>query len=189
MGVMEVERIVTWICPKNWSVDVVCLPFLRYFITSFIFFLFFSYCFCLVWFLFWFFICLLFLLHDTFDICDRTYQNGSDFLAHTFVHNFHFVSVSINVILTVKKKSVTFLLASTILFPFFIMHCIDILKTFFHYKPHQQQQHNHHHSQTLLFTPLEFFTSVLADCFSLEFEWQQVSSSLQDFPQDSGRSQ
>ena len=31
-----------------------------------------------------------------------------------------------------------------------------------------------------LFTPLEFFTSVLADGFSLEFEWQQVSSSLQD---------
>ena len=28
--------------------------------------------------------------------------------------------------------------------------------------------------------PLEFFTSVLADGFSLEFEWQQVSSSLQD---------
>ena len=32
----------------------------------------------------------------------------------------------------------------------------------------------------LLFTPLEFFTSVLADGFSMEFEWQQVSSSLQD---------
>ena len=28
----------------------------------------------------------------------------------------------------------------------------------------------------LLFTPLGFFTSVLADGFSLEFEWQQVSS-------------
>ena len=27
---------------------------------------------------------------------------------------------------------------------------------------------------------LEFFTSVLADGFSPEFEWQQVSSSLQD---------
>ena len=40
----------------------------------------------------------------------------------------------------------------------------------------------------LLFTPLEFFTSVLADGFSLEFEWQQVSSSLQDSSQDSGRS-
>ena len=26
---------------------------------------------------------------------------------------------------------------------------------------------------------IEFFTSVLADGFSLEFEWQQVSSSLQ----------
>ena len=32
----------------------------------------------------------------------------------------------------------------------------------------------------LLFTPLEFFTSVLALGFSLEFEWQQVYSSLQD---------
>ena len=41
----------------------------------------------------------------------------------------------------------------------------------------------------LLFTPLEFFTSVLADGFSLEFEWQQVSSSLLDLSQDSGRSQ
>ena len=30
----------------------------------------------------------------------------------------------------------------------------------------------------LLFTPWEFFPSVLADGFSLEFEWQQVSSSL-----------
>ena len=40
----------------------------------------------------------------------------------------------------------------------------------------------------LLFTPLEFFTSVLADGFSLEFEWQQVSSSLQDSSQDSGHS-
>ena len=35
---------------------------------------------------------------------------------------------------------------------------------------------------------LEFFPSVLADGFSLEFEWQQVSSSLQDSSQDSGRS-
>ena len=40
----------------------------------------------------------------------------------------------------------------------------------------------------LLSTPLEFFTSVLAD-FSLEFEWQQVFSSLQDSSQDSGSSQ
>ena len=41
----------------------------------------------------------------------------------------------------------------------------------------------------LLFTPLEFFTSVLADGFSLEFEWQQVSSSLQDSSKYSGRPQ
>ena len=40
----------------------------------------------------------------------------------------------------------------------------------------------------LLFTPLEFLTSVLGYGFSLEFEWQQVSSSLQDSSQDSGRS-
>ena len=39
------------------------------------------------------------------------------------------------------------------------------------------------------FTPLEFFTSVLADGFSLESEWQQVSSGLQNSSQDSGRSQ
>ena len=40
-----------------------------------------------------------------------------------------------------------------------------------------------------LFTPWEFFTSVLADGFSQEFEWQQVSSSLQDSSQYSGHSQ
>ena len=38
------------------------------------------------------------------------------------------------------------------------------------------------------FTPLEFFTSVLTDGFTLEFEWQQVSSSLLDSSQDSGHS-
>ena len=36
---------------------------------------------------------------------------------------------------------------------------------------------------------LEFFTSVLADGLSLEFERQQVSSSLQDSSQYSSRSQ
>ena len=36
---------------------------------------------------------------------------------------------------------------------------------------------------------LRVFTSVLADGFSLEFEWQQVSSSLQDSSQYSGCSQ
>ena len=37
-------------------------------------------------------------------------------------------------------------------------------------------------------TPLEFFTSELADGSSLEFEWQQVSSNLQNSSQDFGRS-
>ena len=36
---------------------------------------------------------------------------------------------------------------------------------------------------------LEFFTNLLADAFSLEFEWQQVFSSLQDSSQYSGCSQ
>ena len=36
---------------------------------------------------------------------------------------------------------------------------------------------------------LEFFTSALADGFSLEFEWLQVSSSLQNSSQYSGHSQ
>ena len=40
----------------------------------------------------------------------------------------------------------------------------------------------------LLYTLLEFFTSALTNGFTLEFEWQQVSSSLQDSSQDSGRS-
>ena len=39
------------------------------------------------------------------------------------------------------------------------------------------------------FTLWEFFTSVLADGFSLELEWQQVSSSLQDSSQYFGQSQ
>ena len=37
--------------------------------------------------------------------------------------------------------------------------------------------------------PLEFFISALVDRLSLEFEGQQVSSSLQDSSQYSGRSQ
>ena len=41
----------------------------------------------------------------------------------------------------------------------------------------------------LLFTPLEFFTSALADGLSLEFERQQVTSNLQDSSQYSGRYQ
>ena len=36
---------------------------------------------------------------------------------------------------------------------------------------------------------LEFFTSALTDSLSLEFEWQQVSSSLQDSSKYSGHSQ
>ena len=36
---------------------------------------------------------------------------------------------------------------------------------------------------------LEFLTSALADGLSLEVEWQQVPSSLQDSPQYSRRSQ
>ena len=39
---------------------------------------------------------------------------------------------------------------------------------------------------TFLFS--KFFKPALADGFSLEFEWQQVSSSLQDSSQYSGRS-
>ena len=41
----------------------------------------------------------------------------------------------------------------------------------------------------LLLWLLEFFTSALADGLSLEFEWQQVSSSLQESSQYSGHSQ
>ena len=39
------------------------------------------------------------------------------------------------------------------------------------------------------FIPWEFFTPANADGLSLKFEWQQGSSSLQDFSQCSGRSQ
>ena len=41
----------------------------------------------------------------------------------------------------------------------------------------------------LLFTPLGFFTTALADGFPLEFEWQHISSSLQDSSQYYGCSQ
>ena len=41
----------------------------------------------------------------------------------------------------------------------------------------------------LLFTPIEFFTSALADSLSLEFERQLVPSDIQDSSQYSGRSQ
>ena len=36
---------------------------------------------------------------------------------------------------------------------------------------------------------LELFTSAVADGFSLDSEWQQVSSNLQEYSQYSGRSQ
>ena len=41
----------------------------------------------------------------------------------------------------------------------------------------------------IIITSLEFFTLALADGFSLEFEWQQVSSSLQDSSRYSSRLQ
>ena len=41
----------------------------------------------------------------------------------------------------------------------------------------------------IIINPLEFFTSASADAFSLEFEWQQASSSVQDPSQYSGRLQ
>ena len=44
-------------------------------------------------------------------------------------------------------------------------------------------------SSLLLYTLLEFFTSALTDGLTLEFEWQQVSSSLQDSSHGSGCSQ
>ena len=41
----------------------------------------------------------------------------------------------------------------------------------------------------IIIIPLEFFTSALADGFLLEFESEQVSSSLQDSSKYSGRLQ
>ena len=41
----------------------------------------------------------------------------------------------------------------------------------------------------IIIIPWEFFSSALADGLSMEFEWQQVSSSLQDSSQYFGRSQ
>ena len=42
---------------------------------------------------------------------------------------------------------------------------------------------------TIIIYSLEFFTSANADGLSLEIEWQQVFSSLQDSSQYSGRPQ
>ena len=42
---------------------------------------------------------------------------------------------------------------------------------------------------TIIIYTLKFSTSTLTDGLSLEFKWQQVSSSLQDYSQYSGRSQ
>ena len=42
---------------------------------------------------------------------------------------------------------------------------------------------------TILYYYLDFFISAFADGLSLEFEWQQVSSSIQDSSQYSDRSQ
>ena len=55
-------------------------------------------------------------------------------------------------------------------------------------------EHTHTHTHTYIYIYiiiyfLKFFTSALTDGFSLESEWQQVSSSLQDSSQYSGRSQ
>ena len=47
----------------------------------------------------------------------------------------------------------------------------------------------HYYYYYYYYYPYEFFTSALADGFSLEFVWQQVSSSLQDSSQYSSRSQ
>ena len=44
-------------------------------------------------------------------------------------------------------------------------------------------------SITIITRPWELLTSVLADGLSLEFEWQEISSSLQDSSKYSGRSQ
>ena len=46
-----------------------------------------------------------------------------------------------------------------------------------------------HQRYQIIIIIIEFFTPGLADGFSLEFEWQQVSSSLQDSSQSSGRPQ
>ena len=48
---------------------------------------------------------------------------------------------------------------------------------------------SHHSTHYYYLLSFEFFTSALVNGFSLEFEWQQVSSSLQDSSQYFGRSQ
>ena len=52
-----------------------------------------------------------------------------------------------------------------------------------------ETNHMSHFDGIIIITPWEFFTSVLADGFSVEFEWQQASSSFQDSSQYSVRSQ
>ena len=54
---------------------------------------------------------------------------------------------------------------------------------------HESMLYIINYSIIIIIYSIEFFTSVLADGISLEFEWQQVSSSLQESSQYSGRSQ
>ena len=63
-------------------------------------------------------------------------------------------------------------------------------------RSHTPHTHAHNHTHIFIVKYYYFFyslrvifTSVLADGLSLEFEWQQVSLSLQDYSQYSGRSQ
>ena len=64
----------------------------------------------------------------------------------------------------------------------FVFHSFSVLYTGLGY-------YYYYHYFFFFFTPWEFFTSAVADGLPLEFEWLQVSSSLQDSSHYSGRSQ
>ena len=98
------------------------------------------------------------------------------FMFHSF-----FNSIARSRYLSLFSHSFSFILwsagtaKSTILQIFFFFF-VDYYKVYYYY------YYYYYYS-------LEFFTSALANGFSLETEWQQVSSSLQDSSQDSGCSQ
>ena len=98
--------------------------------------------------------------------------------------------ITIGLIVTfMLHRSFNYLARSRYLSFFSLTLSFHILSVLFCGQPGQQSQQFYWFSfyyYYYYFTPLEFFTSVLADGFSMEFEWQQVSSSLQDSSQDSG---
>ena len=69
------------------------------------------------------------------------------------------------------------------------MIVLQVVLQLFSYGKKKKNLINSFKSTNIIIYSLEFYTSALAVGLPLEFEWQQVSTSLQDACQYSGRSQ